>query len=306
MQKRKEYKKPFKLDETKLTSIVGVLRSRLSEASSGNYVERFEAFSSATARDDLSSLDALMALENSRKHSVERLLISASSTSMNDPAHRREIQVDFSTEATLGDPSDRKDKIVAITVTGDASSWTSLTLAAVEEQVERTWQQGLLPSMVALMALMIGILGILISPYWSWSTERFGADTLWLTAPDLARAKARLAQDMPLSDQELRDLTALQLRNVIRANQPDSAAAKKKSDGSQLLIYPLVFVVFCAAILIWKCYPKAVFYWGDGKEHFDTLLKFRNTLWTLIASITLLAVLGNMLSAGVMARFFGE
>jgi hypothetical protein len=149
----KEYYQPFLLEPTKLTRLVDKIHERLGEHADTIVDDSFEVFMSGNRREVMNSVDAVLALENSRKHKIQRLVIvcSAATKSATRPEH--EIQVDFGKEKKIQSTA---TKMVEISVRGEGASWANRTLSEVEEQVERTWMQHRIP-VAALGALVLGV-----------------------------------------------------------------------------------------------------------------------------------------------------
>ena len=138
-QVQKEYARPFLVEPTKLTRMVDKIHDRLAEQAEGAARDRFEVFMSGDRHEELTSLDQVLALDNSRKCKIQRLIITSS---VGASEHFAKVQIDFGVTKTRapGEPQTAARKVVAVDVRGNDRGWTSRTLSDVEEQVERTWQ----------------------------------------------------------------------------------------------------------------------------------------------------------------------
>src|SRR5262245_20186193 len=92
----KEYSRSFLLEPTKLTRIVDKAHEHLREHSSSVPHDRFEVFLSGNRHEELDNIEEVLALENSRKLRVQRLVVTCAigtGTGRRPPDH--EIQIDF-------------------------------------------------------------------------------------------------------------------------------------------------------------------------------------------------------------------
>jgi hypothetical protein len=91
----KEYPQPFLLEKTKLDRLIDIIHDRLREHQNTTQRDDFEVFLLDRRRDEVTSIDDVLKLDNSRKSRIRRLLVTccASTTGAARPEH--EIQVDF-------------------------------------------------------------------------------------------------------------------------------------------------------------------------------------------------------------------
>src|SRR5207253_3924961 len=107
----------------------------------------------------------------------------------------------------------------------------------------------------------------------SLPNSAFGnADSMWLRARDVERVEQILKQDRTITDEEMRDIATRQLRNVLegsgkRTNQVGWTRQKA------FVGIPLLTILVCAAYLVLRCYPSAVFLWGDEVERYNNMLQ---------------------------------
>jgi hypothetical protein len=85
----KEYAQPFLIEPTKLLRIVGKIHERLADHTNCTPHDSFEVFLTGNQREEMTTLDEVLALDNSRKHTIERLVIlcSASTPDAARPEH---------------------------------------------------------------------------------------------------------------------------------------------------------------------------------------------------------------------------
>jgi hypothetical protein len=185
--------------------------------------------------------------------------------------------------------------VIVLSVQSDSTGWANRTLSQLEEQVERTR-----PNNLQGMVLLVGILIITMVFLLALLPINFDSShSMWLRNTDLDRVNQLVSQDRPINDEESREITTMQLRNLLETYRPNNTSPQKTK--RQLCVgIPGGVVVICAIGLLF-CYPSAVFLWGDEKDRYANLLQRRKTLWGIIISIALTGVLANLLFAGVMA-----
>jgi hypothetical protein len=207
------------------------------------------------------------------------------------------VQVDFGRKGTGGTDD---TKVIAISVRSEAVGWPSRTLSELEEQVERTWLRYLQP-LLLLSGLLVGALVLLLSqlPLSFGPTTQDVIRAMWLRDHDLDRIDQLLSQDRSISDEELREITRRQLRNILDDQRPKRSSQTGRTRQMVCLVIPLVIVVACGLVLLITCYPKAVFLWGDELERYTNLLQRRKTLWGIIIGVPVIGLLANLLIIGV-------
>jgi hypothetical protein len=241
----------------------------------------------------MTSVDDVLRLDNSRKSKIQRLLITCCASPEGAARSEHEIQVDFDGR-TAG-----KIK-VTVSVRSDNVSWSDRALSEVEEQVERTSLQDV-PHRVALVVLVLSALTcllFLLLPF-SVGNSTFGnADVMWLRLNDVNRVEQILKQGRTITDDEMREIATRQLRNVIgdhRTNQPSEWTRQKAFVG-----VPLLTILACAVYLVRRCYPSAVFLWGDEIERYNNILQTRRIVWGIIIALAV-GVLSKFLYTGLVA-----
>jgi hypothetical protein len=91
----KEYPHPFLLEPTKLNRIVDTIHASFAAIPNATLHANFEVFLTGDRREELPSVDAVLALDNTRKHKIQRLVIFSSASSPGSPKPDQEVQVDF-------------------------------------------------------------------------------------------------------------------------------------------------------------------------------------------------------------------
>jgi hypothetical protein len=280
------------------------MHERLSDQPHAVLHDRFHVFLTGDRREELTSIDDVLELENSRKHRITRLVATSTASTAGAPRPEHEIQVDFEgPKAIITNEADKTARVVAISIRSDQRAWASRALSEVEEQLERTVQYTRKP-VLALVGLLAAMLILFVAQLPSIhvkpTLEEVGP-TMWLQESDLDRIEAIVRQQRPITDQELREVVTMQLRNVLNAQRPGRPA--RKSNTRQLLVIaiPLTVVASCIIALLSTCYPKAVFLWGDEVERYASTLQRRRILWGVVVAITLVGLLSRLLFEGVAA-----
>jgi len=293
----KEYTQPFLLEPTKLRRIVDEIHECFDNLDDSSLHDTFEIFFTGSRREEMNSVEEVLALDNSRKHKIERLLILCSASASGAVRPEHEVQVDFAgPKAPSNTATSSHTKVVSISVRGNAAGWTSRTLSEVEEQVERTWLRHSRP-LVALVGILLVALLVLASQFvsirpipWRYS------DTWWLSNADLDRIETMLKEHSTLTDEELREVETRQYRNILDFQRPQNSTQVFQPKRALFLGITSLGIIVCVLILL-TCYPGAVFAWGDEQEHYANILQRRKTVWGIIVAVTLV---------GVLSRFFFE
>src|SRR5687768_13249550 len=109
---QKEYPKPFMLEPTKLTRLVDKMHERLNEHSPTVQRDQFDVFLAGNRHEQMSKVEDVLALDNSKKQKIQRLVISCSGGRKVAARLDDEVQVDFGGKTTL---STSNLKVVAVT-----------------------------------------------------------------------------------------------------------------------------------------------------------------------------------------------
>jgi hypothetical protein len=300
---KKTYQRAFILEPTKLTRLVGVIHERLEDHPCDNQSDTFEVFLSDNSVELLRSLEEVLALENSKKHKIKRVLIT--SKSIQDGNDQDLVTLDFDSKAVDQNNKNMSSKI-SVVVQGQSASWANRTLSEIEEQLERTRREGLGPVGAALIviATLIPTVVLLVT---SLPNKRPGArglpdspeTRLWLTDEDLDRVQEMLKRDPQLSDEQIREINTRQLRNLLDKERPLAEARVGITRRRVFLIAPLVIIAIAGVYLLVACYPSAVFLWGDEIERYRNVRQRRTVVWTVIIGATVMGILTNLFSAGL-------
>jgi hypothetical protein len=297
----KEYPRPFVLEATKLTSIVGALHARLGDH---QVRDSFEVILSGNRREEVATLDALLALQNKKGMRVERMILTCSSKAANAGMDHA-VEVEFGPKpGTEQIPARATAPLVAITVRSDEAAWAARTLSEVEEQVERTFVSHTTPGLWFGAILVIGLLFVLSQLHFSHEP----ADqswSMWLRSADLDRLQQIVDQGRTITDDEMREVVTRQLRNLVEYRKDLQTYNATISTSPKSLLYfaiPFLLVLGCGVYLFARCYPAAVFKWGDEVARYEGLLQQRNLIWQVIIGVMIVGVGANLVSAAILPR----
>jgi hypothetical protein len=293
----KEYVRPFMLEKTKLDRIMAVIHSRLGEYPGAAKHDDFEVFLSSQRREEMTSIDDVLKLDNSRKSKILRLLIKccASTEGASRPEH--EIQVDFDGRADYTSKAKAK---VSVSVRSDDTGWSDRALSEVEEQVERTSLRdgsSRATLLIIALSLLIVLLFLVLSSLTSVNDAFRDADGMWLRSRNVDRVEQILKQDRTITGEEMREINTMQLHNVLEAfrkSQPVGWTRQKTFVG-----VPLLIVLACAGYLGVVCYPAAVFLWGDEVERNHSIIQRRRVIWGIIIGLAVVGVSSKLLVMGL-------
>jgi hypothetical protein len=295
----KEYAQPFLVEPTKLNRIVGKIHERLADHANSSLHDSFAVFLTGNRREEMTTLDDVLALDNSRKHKVERLVVLCSAATPDAARPEHEVEVDFACpKPTSGGTA----KIVALGVRSDAAAWAGRTLSEVEEQVERTWLHHTRHAswLVLLLILLVVLLFFAImSPFVSFGGGAPRADTWWLSSSDIDRIEAMLKEHPTLTDEELREVSTRQLRNIIGFPRQHTSVQTNEVARALFLVVPLSVVFAGVIVLLKTCYPSAVFLWGDEVDRYSNIVQRRKVVWNIIIGVVVVGVLSKLLYEGL-------
>jgi hypothetical protein len=295
----KEYQQPFLLEPTKLNRVAGKIHERLADHTNSTLHDRFEVFLTGSRREEMTTVDDVLALDNSRKHKIERLVIVCSASTPRAARPEHEVQIDFGYPKPSSTTPNSNTKLVAVSVRSDDNGWASRTLSEVEEQAERTWMHYSWPigSLIVLIILLLAVLLFLTFPLIPFRAET-NPNTLWLMSSDVDRIHAMLGEHSTLTDENLREIVTMQVRNVFGPPRPLRSAPPNQVTRTVFLGLPLLVVFVCALVLT-RCYPSAVFLWGDEVERYTNTVQRRKIIWNIIVGVTVMGVLSKFLFEGL-------
>jgi len=289
---RKQFDSPFVLEKSKLRRLIEAIESKLKE--NGRTPEfDFEAHLHGQKVVETASIDEILALDNSKRNRVERLVFSCTTSDPNTKTVDRGSTVEFDGRARTQ---------IYFAVKGDNAGWVGETFRTVEEQVERTLVQSIMNRLshrrfsefyLASLALVL----LMIVLVFTLTTDLMPArltNAMWLTNQDL-KELGTIQSDPALAREKAGEVLSHQIHNLAVARQQRySIIARATQWRSILLIIPSVLILAALAYLYFRCYPSAVFLWGDAEEWYKSLQQRRRFIWTAVVAAFVIGVLANL------------
>ncbi len=295
----KEYPRPFLLERTKLNRIIDKMHERLQDHTPTMKLDKFDIFLSGNRHQHLDTIDQVLALDNSRKQPIQRFMICCSGGRKVAARHEDEIQVDFGAKMTIGSGT---NKVISIKVRSDDTAWANKVLYEMEEQIERTWLAYTQPILMLFVLLLIGLIFFLVQ-LTSRMEFRDYTRSMWLRESNLDRIEQIVGNGRTATDEDVREIQTLQLRNLLELNRPKQSLPAGWGRRLVFIGVPVFFIIACAFWLLVTCYPTAVFGWGDGEARYAAILQRRKVLWGFLFTLTLGGILSSFFSAGIASWF---
>lgn len=128
------------------------------------------------------------------------------------------------------------------------------------------------------------------------------AETMWLSANDLRELETTLQGKPILTSQEAAEVLTRQIRNLAAGQKPRPLPIAWLLGWKALLVLsPVIIIGISFSHLAVKCYPRAVFAWGDFGEFYETLVSRRKTVWNVIIGALLVGMVSNLFVLGLSA-----
>jgi hypothetical protein len=150
-----------------------------------------------------------------------------------------------------------------------------------------------------MILLVVLLFFSMMSPFFSFSGAAPRADTWWLSSSDIDRIKAMLKEHPALTDEQLREVSTMQLRNAIGFPKQHTSVQANEVARALFLVVPLSVVVAGIIVLLKTCYPSAVFLWGDEVDRYSNVVQRRKIVWNIIIGIAVVGVLSKLLYEGL-------
>ena len=210
-----------------------IAHDRLGEHRTTTKDDKFEVFLSGQRHEEMTGVDDVLELDNSRKSRIQRLLITSSASTEGDSRPEHEIQVDF-------DGRSVGQSKITVSVRSDDAGWSDRALSEIEGLVERTWLTDV-PHRVALAvgAILVAVflLLLLLSSLGSWTLPIVTPMLCGCVFVTSTASSKILKQNRTITDEEMREIATKQLRNVLdgqRANKPTGWTRQKAFVGGPL------------------------------------------------------------------------
>ncbi|MFL6283088.1 MAG: hypothetical protein ACJ74Q_08080 [Pyrinomonadaceae bacterium] len=306
----KEYNSAFIVEKSKVNRLIGIVQEKLNEFGLQTS-EQFEAHLSGHKTFETNSLAEIFELDNSHRNRIKQLTVKCAVNALGATIPEHQVRIDFDGEL----PTD-----ISITIESQNTKWAMDTMSVAEEQVERTLQRGFMykirrldiPILIALLAVLFSIGLPLVLSLFSRSgdsteqplTTSSPMNTMWLTESDLKELEAKLRDNQALTNDQAADVLTRQLKNILAEQKSKEQKARLSSasvfrDWRLLLLISPIIIILIAFIYLTRCYPPAVFLWGDAEEWYQILVNRRRNIWSLIIGAMLIGIISNLFVFGL-------
>jgi len=298
----KQYDSPFIADKSKVTRLMSVIQDKLNEFTLPR-TEHFQVHLSSNKTFETDSLTEVFELDNSPRSRIKRLIITCGLTVLGATSPEHEVKIDF---------DGRPKTDVSITVRSSNTKWAMDTMSVAEEQVERTLQNEIMGKLLRHTAQFISIsvmvlamaTAIFLLPDTPNRAQSPAVNTMWLTNSDLNELSVILQNPGNLSNEKATEILTRQIRNII-AQQKEAEQGKRGSsvsifkDWRWLFIIAPILLIIASFVYVTRCYPPAVFLWGDAESWHQSLINKRKTVWSLIIGAMLIGIISNLFVFGL-------
>jgi hypothetical protein len=146
-----------------------------------------------------------------------------------------------------------------------------------------------------LLSILVAALPLGTSP----ASTRILASTMWLTPPEIEVYASKLSGG-PLSENDAKNLTSQQLRNLSNVLQQEEKETHPSLAPALTTFVPLVVVIALGLFIIVVCYPSVVFLWGDEKDRQLWRDSAKRYLWPLLLAITFVPIVSRLYLSGII------
>jgi hypothetical protein len=299
----RSYHRAFLVEPSKLTRLVTVVRERLQEldSDSDQLSEEYEVYLSGRKLIETNSLDQVLELDNSPRNEIERLSFTMNVTQGESTKPSDTVRIEF---------DGRSPASIDVEVRSDNGRWASDLFAQAEEQAERMMQTETMYKLagfpefavfvlmgMCLMAISILLLVVAFSSDKMNPTEL--SSRMWLTPTDLVELDS-LETSKPSNSNSAAEIMTRQLKNIRAAAQERSFINRLLTNWHNwFLALPVLVAIPCFFYLIARCYPAAVFCWGDGAERHARIVARRRHVWSVLVGFAIVEVLSNLFGLGL-------
>ena len=281
----KSLKSAFLAYESKITRLISVMKERF-PTNEMSIDETYEALLQDGKTITLDSLNQVFELDNTEKNPIIKLDINCVTE---DNSHS--IRVGF---------SGKGDARVRLEVYSDDTAWASITQSVIEEQVERTLKQSWIYKVAGsetqvsfasfglpIIVLLFGFLIFFAPP----PAKLY--KSMWLTKADIEELNRTFAKSAKITNEQIVEITKRQITNI---KKREGGSLKRLPDFRILsLALPIIVLYGSFVYLIRKCYPTAVFLWGDVEKMYSNIEAKQKLVWSVL--------IGSMI-VGIISSFF--
>ncbi len=291
----KDFPGPFILEKSKLDRLITVIRECV--GSSPDLRESIEVRHKDGAIVQVELPEKVYNLHNSGRKEITKIQFTFSIDSKDSHDSTREVHASFSGDHGKGR--------ITIIVSDNDSRWVSETFSRVEEQIERCLKKDFMNQLAAShltsqLALPLLSLILLVFTTVFMVEETDLRNHMWLTNADMKEISSELETSTTLSQEQYLTIVTRQLKNIILQR---NAAQYKSTWPAVFVVIPILLAIGVFIYLITKCYPSAVFLWGDREEWYKTLEKRRNVLWNTVLGGFMVGILAGLFLSGLEKYF---
>jgi len=253
---------------------------------------RFEVELKGATHLETTSLEQVLAIDNTQKARIEELIITCTDSAKSEKPAETIASIDFDGTARA---------TILATVRASSAPWVNETLSAIEDQAERTLQKSLFHRLryneigSALFALVI-LAGLLSGAFFAASTLQPTKLTnrMWLSPQDLAQLEEKTSHGNLTADQAT-EVLSRQIRNVIQMEKQRTSILVRLTNWKTIVaVAPFLLIAVALIYLYLKCYPRAVFLWGDTEAWYSDILRKRNFIWASIIIAFAVSIFSNL------------
>jgi hypothetical protein len=297
---RKYFRSPFIVEKSKLTRLLEVIDAKFEKDDLPTHHE-FEVHLHGQKVIETTSIEHVFALDNSQKSRIERLSLSSTS---NDRAAESSHRAP--SRALLAEFDGQGRASITLVVKGDDSTWVSEAFSAAEEQIERTLERSIFTrlsynqtAVFSLFAIAV-ILGVSLTFAATSSIAPTQlTNSMWLTDTDLQELQP-VQPDGSLTKEKAAEVVTRQIHNVTDFRKRRQSLLARATQPRFILIVVPTLIVFAAfAYVYYKCYPHAVFLWGDTEDWYKKILSQRRFIWSSIIIALAVGILANLFLLGL-------
>ncbi len=133
---------------------------------------------------------------------------------------------------------------------------------------------------------------------------------MWLTDADIHKLATAVDANKTLTEEQVREFVTMQVRNMadyigesVRDRQPPPTPNRSRSTWEVVLLFGPLVLLMATALLLVRCYPNALFLWGDAVGRYENLKQTRSFLWSALIGTAFVGLLTNAFKAGLLSHF---
>jgi hypothetical protein len=281
----------FLLDPPKLSRMLSIIEERFA-AVELPFRPTYSLKLSKGKSVELTEVEEVLELDNAVKNPIRMLKVTAS-----------ESGIEGSLDATL-----RFDGLhtstMDLSVTGTDARAANQLFVELEEQLERAVQTSWVYRFVKTGRQLVSRALL----FYAGATLVVLASALILAPRTPSRddySELRAQADSAVTQEEKLDFIFAAERQRLLDTAPNRTLNMEllTSPKTWFVVVPLVLIMMSVTYLLYKCYPRAVFLWGDYAAHYESLRSRRATLWTVIVASLAIGVLSSLVASSLQSTF---